>query len=255
MTMRELISNFPNQLREAMSIGTSTPLREADKTFDNVLITGLGGSGIAGTIIAELTAQHVKIPVTVNNDYFIPAFVGPRTLVIASSYSGNTEETLEAFEHARKQGAHIVCITSGGKIAQLADEYGFDKIVIPGGMPPRSCFGYSLTQQFIIFSHFGLINQAMVDALKGVPDFLDANLTEIMKKAEELTNLLYGRMPVIYAGAGTGGVAIRFRQQVNENAKMLCWHHVLPEMNHNELVGWAGGDDEKAVVVFRNETD
>ncbi|MCB9449558.1 MAG: bifunctional phosphoglucose/phosphomannose isomerase [Flavobacteriales bacterium] len=253
--MESLIKNFPNQLREAWQIGNAATLQPAKSPFRNVLITGLGGSGIGGTIIAEITQSQVSVPVTVNKDYFVPKFVGPDTLVIASSYSGNTEETLQAVQQASDQGAHIVCITSGGTLQAFAKEKGYDAIVIPGGNPPRSCLGYSLTQLFIIFAKHKLIPESFLTDLQSVPDFLDQHLPAIQAEAKDLTEFLYGKIPVIYAAAGSEGVAVRFRQQVNENAKMLCWHHVLPEMNHNELVGWAGGNEQMAVVVFRNKTD
>ncbi|MFM7901700.1 MAG: SIS domain-containing protein, partial [Bacteroidota bacterium] len=133
--MKELIASFTAQLRQAMDIGEKAVFSNSGKSFSNVLITGLGGSGIGGSIIAQIVEKEITIPVVVNKDYFIPAFVGPETLVIASSYSGNTEETVAALELALQRGATAVCVTSAGKILEIAQSSGLDHIVIPGGMP------------------------------------------------------------------------------------------------------------------------
>src|SRR6187455_3259090 len=138
--MINLVQKFTDQLKEALEIGEKYKFMDRpDFNPKNVLITGLGGSGIGGTIACEILAAECPVPITVNKDYFLPAFVGKDTLVIVSSYSGNTEETLYAMEEAMKRNAVIVCITSGGKIADIAKEHKFDLILIPPGMPPRAC--------------------------------------------------------------------------------------------------------------------
>src|SRR6201993_85300 len=136
--MKNLVDNFPKQLSEALLIAQASKI-SAGKNIANVLITGLGGSGIGGTIAAELANKQSKVPVMVSKDYFIPSFVNENTLVIVSSYSGNTEETLSAMQIAIDKKAQIACITSGGKVKELAEQHKFDLIVIPGGNPPRSC--------------------------------------------------------------------------------------------------------------------
>ncbi|HRD40084.1 MAG TPA: SIS domain-containing protein [Bacteroidia bacterium] len=143
--MKKLVENFPNQLREAFDIANGAKLSPKNQ-IQNVIITGLGGSGIGGTIISELVSDNCPVPVTINKDYFLPAFTDSNTLVIISSYSGNTEETLQAMEQAIAKKAQVVCVTSGGKVAELASKNNFDVITIPGGNPPRSCIGYSLVQ-------------------------------------------------------------------------------------------------------------
>ena len=157
--MKDLIANFSTQLKEAIAIGEAAKLTHSEYFIRNVVITGLGGSGIGGTIISEIAANQCPVPVSINKDYFLPEFVNEETLVIVSSYSGNTEETLCAMEIAMKRGAKIVCITSGGKVLEMAQDNKFDHIIVPGGMPPRSCLGYSFTQLLYIFNFFGLINE------------------------------------------------------------------------------------------------
>jgi glucose/mannose-6-phosphate isomerase len=253
--MEDLISNFTQQLKEALEIGEKAKLRKNGKQISNIIITGLGGSGIGGTIVTEITANEIKVPIVVNKDYFLPEFANENTLVIACSYSGNTEETLQAFEEAQKKNCSIVCISSGGKMIELAEKLNLDYIKIPGGMPPRACLGYSLTQLFFVLHHFGFISNSFKNEIQRSIHLLDNEEEDIRTQAKSIAGALLNSLPIIYAVAGYEGVAVRFRQQLNENSKILCWHHVLPEMNHNELVGWTQENDELAVVILRNEDD
>ncbi len=253
--MNDLIADFSKQLMEAIAIGEAAKLSHSECMIRNVLITGLGGSGIGGTIISELAASGCPVPVVVNKDYFLPEFVNEETLVIVSSYSGNTEETVCAMEIAMKRGAKVVCITSGGKVLELAEDNGIDHIVVPGGMPPRACFGYSFTQLLYVFNFFGLIGEGFKADLGRAVALIDREEENIQYEAKEVARKLVNKIPIIYTVASYEGVAIRLRQQINENSKMLCWHHVIPEMNHNELVGWTEKSEHWAVVILRNDND
>ncbi|MCA6362304.1 MAG: bifunctional phosphoglucose/phosphomannose isomerase [Bacteroidetes bacterium] len=255
MTMQNLVERFPEQLDEAVSIFRAATLREPSQPFVNVVIAGLGGSGIGGTIVSDLAFDSSPIPVTVTKGYFIPAFTSAQSLVVISSYSGNTEETIACFEQARSKGAHIVCITSGGRVADMAREGKEDLLLVPGGMPPRACLGYSLVQLLGVFSAYGLLPATSLSEVSHAGAALRSTKEEIAAAATTLANDLNNRVPVIYSTTHLEGVAIRLRQQINENAKMLCWHHVIPEMNHNELVGWAGGNDQFAVVLLRDPNE
>lgn len=253
--MKELISTFTKQLTEAMAIGEKANFTTPQNEIRNVIITGLGGSGIGGSIIAQVTEKEIKIPVLVNKDYFLPNYVDQHTLVIVSSYSGNTEETVQCFEMALEKKAKICCVTAGGKILEMAKSKNIDYIVIPGGRPPRSAIAYSFTQLFYVLHGYNLISDAFKAALKKSVELIDHEEEHIMSEAYYLAEKLHKKIPVIYSAANYEGVAIRFRQQINENSKMVCWHHVLPEMNHNELVGWTIANKKLAVIFFRNEDD
>ena len=255
MLMKDLVAAFTQHLREAMEIGSNAQLTPSAHPIRNVLVTGLGGSGIGGTIVAQVTEKNMQVPLLVNKDYFLPNFVDQHTLVIVSSYSGNTEETLQALEAAIAKGAKITCVTSGGKIGAIAKEKGLDLVTIPGGMPPRACFGYSFTQIPYILQFHGLINDSFRKDLADTIALLDKEEEAIKKEGFSLAESLIGKLPIIYCEARYEGVAVRFRQQINENSKMLCWHHVLPEMNHNELVGWTEPHPEAVVLMFRCEDD
>ncbi len=253
--MKQLIIDFTKQIAKAIEIGNTYTPTETEREFSNVLISGLGGSGIGGTIAAEVLASEANIPIATNNGYFIPGFVGAETLFLACSYSGNTEETISAATLAADKGAKIVVISSGGKLKEMADKLGWDFVAIPGGQPPRASFGLSFPQVPYVLAAFGIISKGFENDLKASIELLDNMEEAVQKEAMAVTEKLVGKIPVIYAADGFGGVATRFRQQINENSKMLCWHHVIPEMNHNELVGWRTKNDDLAVVLFRNESD
>lgn len=253
--MKNLVAGFPRQLEEALAIGRAAKLAAMPQAPANVYISGLGGSGIGGTIVAEWMTDHANIPVVVGKGYTIPAFVGPSTLYIASSYSGNTEETVACLEAAIQRGAKIVCITSGGKIAELAKQHNLDLILIPGGNPPRACLGYSLTQLVNVLVFHGLLPKDYIEAFEAAVRTLTNDQESIIAEADKISVALHNKVPVIYSTSGNEGVAVRFRQQLNENSKILCWHHVIPEMNHNELVGWTQPHDEIAVVFFRDRDE
>lgn len=253
--MKELIEDFTKHLQHSIELNNNTTLIPSNKEFNNVLICGLGGSGIGATIITQVVADNAKQPILVNKDYKIPQFVDEKTLVIACSYSGNTEETLEMITQAEQKNATIACVTSGGKLAALAIEKKYNHILIPGGHPPRAAFGLAFPSLFKLLNHYGIINSDYSNEFNKAIELIDENESLILVEAGAITEKLYKKIPVIYAESSYEGVAVRFRQQINENAKMLCWHHVIPEMNHNELVGWANKNEDLAVVIFRNEDD
>ena len=254
--MDRLIAGFTDQLSKALSIAQHYQFKLAKNTqITNVLIIGLGGSGIGGTIVQNYVFDKTDLPVFVSKAYTLPKFTNKNTLVIACSYSGNTEETIYSLKDAISLGCPIVTITSGGKVADMANENNLDCIKIPAGFPPRSCLGYSLTQFLNIFAYFGLINNDFKDHIKDAITLLNTEEEHIKKEAEDIAKIIAHKTPVIYIENNMEGVAIRWRQQFNENGKTLAWHHVIPEMNHNELVGWRDRDDSKAVFFLRTESD
>jgi glucose/mannose-6-phosphate isomerase len=252
--MKSLIHNFPNQLKEALTIATNAQLTQPTVAITNVVIAGLGGSGIGATILQEYLLDKSALPITVIKGYTCPASIGNTTLFIACSYSGNTEETVMTMQTAYAKGAKVVIISSGGKLIEFAKEHNLDNIQVPGGMPPRSCLGYSLTQLLQICSFFNIANINMNEELTNSINLLNTEHENILTVAKSAAGVLHKRLPIIYTMSNEG-VVIRFRQQLNENSKMLCWHHVIPEMNHNELVGWADSHDDAVVVLFRNDND
>lgn len=254
--MDQLIARFPVQLAEAINIGESALINAHDKELNKVYVAGLGGSGIGADFVAEFIKDECSIPYTVGKGYHIPAYVDENTLAICSSYSGNTEETIISYKQILKTGAKIVVISSGGKLIEEAKANGFDYIEVPGNWPsPRACLGYSIIQQLYIMHKLGFISDRFKSELKTSIDQINFDIDDIQSSAKKVADRIYDKIPVIYTTDRMESVAVRFRQQVNENAKMLCWHHVVPEMNHNELVGWTEAHPELAVVYFRNHDD
>ncbi|MDC3337726.1 bifunctional phosphoglucose/phosphomannose isomerase [Flavobacteriales bacterium] len=253
--MKLLIDRFPEFLSDAISIGEGAQLSPLTKKINNIVITGLGGSGIGGTIISQLVAHELNVPVVIHKNYGIPNFVDHNTLLIGCSYSGNTEETLNAIDAAKSKGAQIACITSGGQLEALAKDNQWNCILVPGGNPPRAMLAYSLTQLFFLFVHYGLINSNYLSQIKTAQKLLLAEKGSIINLAKTIVTKINGKRIVAYGDSVFAGVIERFRQQLNENSKQLAWHHALPEMNHNELVGWGGGDDSIAVLIFRSDFD
>ncbi len=253
--MDQLVADFSSHLKQAIQIGNKVEFNTSKHPINNVLICGLGGSGIGGTIVSQLLAKEITFPIVVNKDYKIPSFVGKNTLVICCSYSGNTEETIMMYEQAKAKDAEIAIISSGGKFIELAQKNKHNFIQIPADFPPRAAFGLSFPQLLFVFSKYQLIDSNKITEVEAAIDLLDKEETQIKEKAKEIAQKLFNKTAVIYSDASFEGVATRFRQQINENAKMLCWHHAIPEMNHNELVGWRKKDENLAVVVLRNSSD
>ena len=255
MKMNDYINDFTNHLTDALLIGNSSNLKKTSKSFSNILICGLGGSGIGGTIVKDLISRDVSVPIETSKGYDIPGFVNEKTLVVACSYSGNTEETLSALNKCLEKNAEVVIVCSGGKLQDLALEKDLNHIIIPGGNPPRAMFGYGFTQLFFVLNNYGIINDSFkVDFEKSIL-LINSEQENIKKTAQDISKKLFNTTPIIYVADGFEGVAVRFRQQINENSKMLCWHHVVPEMNHNELLGWRTNVENTSVIYLRNESD
>ena len=248
--MDKLISAFPQNITEALEIAQKCTFQKPKSNLQNIVICGMGGSGIGGKMVSFWVQDELSVPVTCYHDYTAPAFISAHTLFIASSYSGNTEETLICVEQAREKGAHIIGVCSGGELQTFCAQYGYDCVVVPGGNPPRTALAFSVVQVTNILTKLGLISSESLRSIQASKNLLDAEQETIHAEAKKLANFLNGTVPVFYAGAKYEAVAVRARQQFNENAKMLCWHHVIPEMNHNELVGWGGGDERFAAVYF-----
>lgn len=254
--MDQLIARFPDQVIQALEIGKNAVIHPLTGPVHHVYVAGLGGSGIGADFVANIIRNECAIPYLVGKGYHVPKYVGPQSLCIASSYSGNTEETLMAFEQMRASGARIICIASGGKLIELAREHGYDHIKLPDDWPsPRACLGFSLIAQLSLLTRLGMISEQRLQEVGTAIDLLRGEISEIKEKAERIASFLHGKIPVIYGTDRLSPVLVRFRQQINENAKMLCWHHVIPEMNHNELVGWRDRNDQLAVIYFRSRDD
>jgi glucose/mannose-6-phosphate isomerase len=237
--MKKLIEGFTKQLGEALRLGQAVDLVRQGTDIRNVLITGMGGSGIGANLVESLTFGKIPIPISVCKGYNIPQFVSPHTLFIACSYTGNTEETLAAVQKAMLKRAHIICITSGGKMLELAKEYNFFYIRIPDGYSTaRAMLGFMIVSLLYALYHTNLIGAAFIKETENAIEYLDRGEKAIQSEAEIIARKLKGKLPFIYCDGRLHAMATRFQQQLNENSKQLAHVNTFPEMNHNEIVGW-----------------
>lgn len=265
--MLELIESFPAQCKDAKRIGERFNLPEGfSKHCKNIVCLGLGGSAIGADLARSYIADDAGVPLIINRNYSLPNFVDENTLVIASSYSGDTEEVLSAYRDARARGCEIIVITSGGKLAKLAKEDKVPCLGIPGGLPPRCALGYSFFPLLIVLSKIGIIkNQsaAIDDAIRLLSSLKNSRLGYKVKHndnpAKKIAVQIYGRLPFVYGGADhVDSVVTRWRGQLAENSKTLASSHIFPEMNHNEIVGWENPKSilaKSAVIILRDAAD
>lgn len=237
------LAGLPDQCREAVKL-TRAKEFHFSQTFRNVVVTGLGGSAIGGDFLRVFSARQAPIPVIVNRDYTLPGFVNESTLVFASSYSGNTEETLSAYEEAKARGAAVVAVTSGGKLGEKAKNDGVPLITIPQGLQPRAATGYLFVPTLIVMEKLALIPDVskeledMIASLKSIGQRIAPEVEETQNPAKQMAKMLYKKIPVIWGVSGTTEtVAMRWKGQINENSKALAYFNILPELNHNEIVG------------------
>jgi glucose/mannose-6-phosphate isomerase len=262
--MRMLIAQFPAQVREAIRIGTEAGIRINSTGIRNIVVTGLGGSAIGGDLLRAFASEQMSVPFFVNRHYFLPGFVDKNSLVIVSSYSGNTEETLDAHNDAVKRGARVLCISSNGATERMAKKFRQPYIKIPGGLPPRAALAYSFFPLLITLRNAKLLKVSNAD--------LDETLRLLTAKAEIYSGLvaaknpalalaerIHGKLIVMYSATDRfDAVNLRWRGQFDENAKTLAFGHVIPEMNHNELVGWNVLKSQMknlAVILLRDAKD
>ena len=267
--MLDFAVGFPDQVREAARVGGSftPPAQFADPRL--VVLSGMGGSAVAGDFLARLCEARSPAPFLVNRGYAIPASVGRDTLFIASSHSGNTEETLEAAEAALGCRARILCATTDGRLQAWAREHeaeGVALLVIPGiGMPPRASLGYSLIPLALALERLGVYPGASAELAETIPllerlrDRVHPDVPGERNQAKKLAEALFGRIPWVQGTVGImSAVAYRWRTQFNENSKVLAYSSEYPELDHNEVIGWERAERWRelvSVIILRSPSD
>jgi glucose/mannose-6-phosphate isomerase len=253
-----MISALPNHLKEGLAIGLNVNLQNLEmETFHSVIVAGMGGSAIAGDLVRSYLYNAIQIPFIICRHYCLPGYANKKALVICSSYSGDTEETLSAYDNALDKGAKVVAITTGGKLARKAEHDGIPLLRIKGGLPPRAALGYSFASLLTIISRLGLCSD-QCDEIEHTINSLNRWMSLYQPEntdnpAIKLAEKIHGSIPVIYSGyERLDAVATRFKGQLSENAKTLAFTNVFPELSHNELVGWqvSNASDRQFMVII-----
>ena len=264
--MYDLIYQFPSQFEDALNITEAVKLPSWNTNqIENIVVAGLGGSAIGGDLVRSYLAEKLKTPFLICRNYTLPNFVDESTLVFISSYSGNTEETLSAYEDAQKRGAKILTLSSGGKVEERSLQHKIICVNIPKGFQPRAALGYSFVPILVMLERLGFV-RGEKDEIKGTKEFLSSNRSKYVMElgidenlAKRIALELHKKLPIIYAGTDHfDAVSTRWKGQICENAKMLAFNNIFPEFNHNELVGWkilSGYRDDLIVVILKDRND
>ncbi len=270
--MFSVLANTPLDFKKSVDQYKDIRINCDVNQIDNILLCGMGGSAIAGEIIASLYNSGVlctkKSPFEINRHYTLPKYVSDRTLVILSSYSGNTEEILEAAQEAKELTKNIVCISAGGKLTEFAKANGYPLIVLPGGYQPRCAFYFPAVALLFMLQNSGFIlkshitPEVLYEIANGFSDFKESIITtdsENVNPVIELAEELQGKTVILYAESGImGAISQRVQQQIQENSKNLVYRNLLPEMNHNEINSWLHPKEslsDKSIVMLRDNIE
>ncbi len=259
--MLDAVASLPRHAREGYDAGIGAAGLASADGATAVTFCGMGGSAVAGDVLRSLYRTRIVVPVEVNRSPELPAYVGPHTLVVISSYSGNTAETLACFEEAVSRGCRVLPITSGGTLASRADELGLGVVRVPGGYMPRAALGYLAMALLGAMVNVGLLPDLRVDVdeavagMQGLAVALGPESPTDRNEAKALAERIGHRQPVVWGADGVGSVAAaRWKTQLNENGKVPAWSAALPELDHNEVVGWFGDHGRDSfIVALRHE--
>lgn len=245
-----LLKDFPEQIPTALKCVTDAGLSVSGEGVRNIVLAGMGGSAISGDLLLGYLRDELAVPGMVNRSYTVPAFVSEDTLFVATSYSGNTEETLSATRAALERKARVVGISSGGELAALCAEHKCPHVTVPGGLPPRQALGYLFFPLLKVMEAGGFIasRDAEIEEtyrlLRELDHRFDPDYSQGNNLANHIAQSIYHAIPVTYVGVDyLHGVPVRWRNQFSENAKSMAFSNIFPELNHNEIMGWEGLED------------
>ena len=242
--MLRRIAELPLQCVDGWQMAKKLTLPEQYREVDHIVVVGMGGSAIGADLVRTLVTGDCPVPIIVHRDYGLPAFVGSRSLVIASSHSGNTEETLAGFEEALERGARVAAITTGGELARRTRDRGLPLYSYDYPVQPRAAIGYSLIGLLGIVQRLGLVSDKSADVAEAVTVMkqwqseIKESVATDDNPAKSLASRLYQRLPVVYGAEHLSQVARRWKAQLNENAKSWAEFDALPELNHNTVTGY-----------------
>lgn len=227
------------------------------RQITRIVVAGMGGSALAALLVKAWQKDSLMMPFEVVRTYDLPGYVDEQTLVIASSYSGNTEETLSGLLQAQERGAQVAIIASGGQLIEQAQANDIAYVQLPGNLQPRMAVIYNLRALVALLSHFAIVPVRLLEEIAATSDWLGqetanwlSSVTTDKNYAKHLALMAVGKTPVIYAGSVMAPVAYKWKISWNENAKNVAFWNELPEFNHNEFMGWTSHPVEKPFAVF-----
>ena len=243
---------LPDHMRDALWRFSSAKIEPIEST--GLVVCGMGGSAIGGDLAAAAIGGRLGRPLDVVRGYGVPPWTPPDRVIFCSSYSGETEETLACYAAAEAVGARRIVATTGGALAEAARRDGVPVIGMPAGLQPRAAVGYTfaLAAEVAAVAGSGPAIRTEIDSSAA---HLDAAKPSLLEKAAELAEQIAGSVPLVYGCGLTAAVAYRWKCQVNENAKRPCFGHTLPEMDHNEIVGWEGSANGDFSAIFLEDRD
>ncbi|HKJ37071.1 MAG TPA: bifunctional phosphoglucose/phosphomannose isomerase [Solirubrobacterales bacterium] len=243
---------LPDHLRDALWRFSSAKIEPFDSS--GLLVCGMGGSAIGGDLAMAALGGRLGKPLDVVRGYGVPPWTPPDRAIFCSSYSGNTEETMACYAAAEAVGAKRVVATTGGVLAEAARSDGLPVVGMPAGLQPRAAVGYTFALAAEVAAVAG-VGPAIRTEIDGAAAQLEDQADALLATAAELAGRIEGSVPLVYGCGLTAAISYRWKCQINENAKLPCFHHVLPEMDHNEIVGWAGGADGGYTAIFLEDED
>lgn len=271
MNIKEFIQKYDTQNQFAVLQNTYKQIEYAvsnsypdfgfgKEAINKIIISGLGGSAISGDLLKNFLKDELTVPVQINRNYFLPSFADENTLLIASSYSGNTEETISSFNDGMKKKCKIICLSTGGKLENLATDNSIPFIRVQKGFQPRYALGLSFFSLLKVFEKLQLVpsQEKIINRIISLWKEKASEYSTEENTALTVAQQLIGFVPIIYSVSDyTNAVGYRFKSQLNENSKLHAFHHEFPEMNHNEIIGWESHQQKQLhtkVIYLLDET-
>lgn len=242
------IKGFPEQFGKGWELGKKIDATKfSGKKFNKIIVSGMGGSGYSGHLLQNLLKESSEIPVLVNNYYNLPACADENTLLIAISYSGNTEETIEAVKQAKEKNVPTIAITAGGKLKEIEK----NAVIVTAGIQPRQATGYLFSAMLSALKELKLTDFSEKNMLE-LSKFLEKEKKEIAEKAKEIAEKCYKKTPIIYVTENLRATGIRWQTEFNEIGKQFLHWNVLPELQHNEINAFNGFEESIFFIIYSN---
>jgi glucose/mannose-6-phosphate isomerase len=238
------VERFPDSISNQLRLLPNTGGKAKRSVISNIVFMGMGGSASAGDLVLDWLGDKISKPAVVHRDPVLPRFVSSSTLFVALSYSGETRETLDAFQDARKRGSNLVAVGTGGKLQKLSEELDIPFLTVQPAPAPRAALGQMVVATIVALNRQGIVRDPTTEIdwagqeLRRLSNRIERQVPFARNPAKRLAGSLKGRLPVIYAFRRMASVARRFKNQLAENSKMIAKYGLLPEAGHNEVEAW-----------------